>query len=71
MATGKILAHASIAVKPTELLVEKANHLPVGNPATEQVALGPVLNQVRDRERQTAPIVFRGALAVLCRPVSC
>jgi hypothetical protein len=40
MATGKILAHASIAAKLTELLVEKADHLPVGNPALEQVALG-------------------------------
>jgi hypothetical protein len=52
MATRKILAHASIAAKLTELLVEKANYLPVGNPATERVALGPVLNQVRDRERR-------------------
>ncbi len=50
MATGKILAHASIAAKLTELLVEKANHLPVGDPATEQVALGPVINQ-RQRDR--------------------
>jgi len=50
MATGKILAHASIAAKLTELLVEKANHLPAGNPATEQVALGPVINK-RQRDR--------------------
>ncbi len=50
MATGKILAHASIAAKLTELLVEKANHLPVGNPATEPAALGPVINK-RQRDR--------------------
>jgi benzaldehyde dehydrogenase (NAD) len=32
------------------MLAEKADHLPVGNPATEQVALGPIIDQ-RQRDR--------------------
>ncbi len=45
MATGRILAHESIAAELTAKLVEKARHLPVGNPATGQVALGPLINE--------------------------
>ncbi|MBT0962951.1 benzaldehyde dehydrogenase [Denitromonas sp. IR12] len=44
MASGKILAHASIAKALTEKLAEKARHLPVGNPANGNVALGPLIN---------------------------
>ena len=43
MATGLILAPASKAEKLTEALTTKAHHLPVGNPATEQCALGPLI----------------------------
>ena len=50
MATGVILAHEKVAAKLTELLVGKATHLPVGDPATQQVALGPLIN-ARQRER--------------------
>ena len=50
MTVGKILAHASIAEQLAAKLAEKARCLPVGNPATEQVALGPVINQ-RQRDR--------------------
>lgn len=50
MSTGKILAHASIAEQLAAKLAEKARSLPVGNPATEQVALGPVISQ-RQRDR--------------------
>jgi benzaldehyde dehydrogenase (NAD) len=50
MSTGKILAHASIAEQLAARLAEKARHLPVGNPATEHVALGPLINQ-RQRDR--------------------
>lgn len=53
MATGKILVHVSLIEKLTAKLVEKANHLPVGNPATEHVALGPMINQ-RQRDRAHA-----------------
>lgn len=44
MASGRILAHESIAPALVARLVEKAGHLPVGNPATGQVALGPIIN---------------------------
>lgn len=39
MATGRILAHRSIAAELVEKLAEKARHLPVGNPAVDEVAL--------------------------------
>jgi len=50
MATGKVLAHRSIAEALIERLVEKAKHLPVGDPNTQQVALGPLINR-RQLER--------------------
>ncbi len=43
MATGLILAPASKLDNLVEKLVTKAHHLPVGNPATEQCALGPLI----------------------------
>lgn len=45
MSTGRILAHKNIAESLTTKLAEKANHLPVGNPATGQVALGPIISK--------------------------
>ncbi len=45
MATGRVLAHERVADELVRRLVDKANHLPVGNPATDQVALGPLINQ--------------------------
>jgi benzaldehyde dehydrogenase (NAD) len=45
MTTGRHLVHESVAAQYTELLADKANHLPVGDPATEQVALGPVIDE--------------------------
>ncbi|MFD5079952.1 benzaldehyde dehydrogenase [Streptomyces sp. NPDC058371] len=44
MTTGRHLVHASVADEYIERLVEKADQLPVGNPAKEQVALGPVID---------------------------
>lgn len=43
MATGLILAPAAKAEKLIQTLTTKAHHLPVGNPATEQCALGPLI----------------------------
>lgn len=50
MASNRILAHDSVADPLVERLVDKATHLPVGNPATEEVAIGPVINE-RQRDR--------------------
>lgn len=45
MTTGRVLVHQDIAEDLTQRVAEKARHLPVGNPATEQVALGPLISQ--------------------------
>jgi benzaldehyde dehydrogenase (NAD) len=50
MTTGLILAHEKIVDKLTELMVAKATHLPVGDPASQQVALGPLIS-ARQRDR--------------------
>lgn len=50
MATGRHLVARSIASKYVAALAEHADRLPVGNPAKEQVALGPVIDETqRDR----------------------
>jgi len=43
MATGLILAPAAMADRLAEELAAKASRLPVGNPATDQCALGPLI----------------------------
>ncbi len=45
MSTGRILVAESIAEEFTKRLAAHASHLPVGNPAKEQVALGPIIDQ--------------------------
>lgn len=45
MASGRILVERALAPALTAALVEKALHLPVGDPASGQVALGPLINQ--------------------------
>jgi benzaldehyde dehydrogenase (NAD) len=44
MSSGRHLVHASIADEYVERLAAKAESLPVGNPATDQVALGPIID---------------------------
>jgi benzaldehyde dehydrogenase (NAD) len=44
MTTGRHLVAAGIADDYIAALAEHANHLPVGDPATEQVALGPIID---------------------------
>ncbi|GAA2070972.1 benzaldehyde dehydrogenase [Actinomadura alba] len=44
MTTGRHLVHESLAEEYIERLVAKADGLPVGDPATEQVALGPIID---------------------------
>lgn len=50
MATNRIIVHESIAAALTQRLVAKAQHLPVGDGASGQVALGPLIDtKQRDR----------------------
>jgi benzaldehyde dehydrogenase (NAD) len=44
MTTGRVLVQKSIADAFAAKLIEKASQLPVGNPATDHVALGPIIN---------------------------
>jgi benzaldehyde dehydrogenase (NAD) len=44
MTAGRHLVHERVAESYVEALAEHASHLPVGNPATEEVALGPLID---------------------------
>ena len=44
MSAGRILVHERIAADLTGRIAAEANQLPVGNPATDEVALGPLIN---------------------------
>lgn len=55
MATNRVIVHESIAAALTERLVGKATHLPVGDGASGQVALGPLID-ARQRDRVHATI---------------
>ncbi len=63
MATGLILAPAARAAELADALAEKARHLPVGDPASEQCALGPLIaeSEARRIEGIVAEAVARGA----------
>jgi benzaldehyde dehydrogenase (NAD) len=50
MCTGRHLVQRGIADQYVASLAEHANRLPVGNPATEPVALGPIID-ARQRDR--------------------
>jgi benzaldehyde dehydrogenase (NAD) len=53
MTTGRHIVHEKVADSYIEAMTEKAKNLPVGNPATEQVALGPVIDAAqRDKIHQ-------------------
>ena len=45
MAGSRIFVQASVAAEFTRRLADKARHLPVGDPASGQVALGPLINE--------------------------
>lgn len=50
MASNHIYVHSSIAAQLTQRLVAKATHLPMGNGASGQVAIGPLIDaKQRDR----------------------
>jgi benzaldehyde dehydrogenase (NAD) len=50
MTAGRHIVHERVADEYIRLLAERADRLPVGNPATDEVALGPMINQ-RQLER--------------------
>jgi len=50
MTTGRHLVQQDIYEDYVSRLADKARHLPVGNPATEQVALGPIID-ARQRDK--------------------
>ncbi|MGE0593085.1 MAG: benzaldehyde dehydrogenase [Vicinamibacterales bacterium] len=60
MASGRILVHEAIAPQLTELLVTKADHLPVGDPMTGTVALGPLISE---RQIQRVDQIVRDSVA--------
>lgn len=47
MSSGRILVEAPILEAFTEALAKKAQSLPVGNPATDNVALGPIIDRAQ------------------------
>jgi benzaldehyde dehydrogenase (NAD) len=47
MTTGIVLVQQEIAEELTKKLADKAKHLPVGNPTSGQVALGPIINRAQ------------------------
>jgi len=55
MASNRVLVHEAIAPAITERLVAKAQQLPVGDGATGQVALGPLIDE-RQRDRVHAAV---------------
>jgi benzaldehyde dehydrogenase (NAD) len=50
MASSRHLVHESIADRYVERLATTARQLPVGDPATQEVALGPIIDQ-RQRDK--------------------
>lgn len=63
MTTGRHLVHESLHDPYVAALAEKADHLPVGDPATGQVALGPIIDrkQLDNIDRLVQSTVSAGA----------
>lgn len=66
MATSRVVVHESLHDEFVAALGEKASHLPVGDPHTEQVAIGPVIDEKqRDRmDNFVQTSLFAGATLV-------
>jgi len=67
LAVSRHLVHESIAEQYLAALAERAGHLPVGNPATGEVALGPIINakQIERVQRIVDETVGAGATAMV------
>jgi benzaldehyde dehydrogenase (NAD) len=66
LAVSRHLVHESIADAYVQALTERAQRLPVGNPDTEEVALGPIINdrQVARVQRIVDETIAAGARTV-------
>lgn len=64
MATGIVLVHESVAEEFTQKLVRKANTLRVGNPASRDVQLGPIINE---RQRDHVHQIVASSIDQGCR----
>ncbi|MFC7519909.1 benzaldehyde dehydrogenase [Xanthomonas populi] len=60
MATGRVLVQRSVAEALTQRLAEKARHLPMGDPVSGTVALGPINDQ---RQLQHVVDIVRDSIA--------
>jgi benzaldehyde dehydrogenase (NAD) len=60
MTTGLVFVHDSIYDAVVAALAEKASHLPVGDPATGQVALGPIID---DRQVQRIASIVKDTVS--------
>jgi len=56
MASNRVLVHESLLPAISQALVAKARHLPLGDGATAQVALGPLIDE-RHRDRVHAAVI--------------
>ena len=67
IAVSRHLVHESIAEQYLDALTERAGHLTVGNPATTEVALGPIINekQVQRVQRIVDDSVGAGAATTI------
>lgn len=67
LAVSRHLVHESIVDEYVAALAERASHLPVGDPASGQVALGPLINekQIARVQRIVDETVAAGATAVV------
>ncbi|MDH2435844.1 benzaldehyde dehydrogenase [Pokkaliibacter sp. MBI-7] len=64
MASGRILVQENVAPALIARIVEKAVHLPVGDPTTGQVALGPLINH---RQLQRVHSIVQDSIAAGAR----
>ncbi|SFB64734.1 benzaldehyde dehydrogenase (NAD) [Rhizobium sp. NFR07] len=60
MSAGRVLVHEAIAEEFISQLAEKASRLPIGNPNTEEVAIGPMINA---RQRDHALKLVKNTVA--------
>jgi len=66
LATSRHIVHENVIEAYLEALVERAKRLPAGNPATDEVALGPLINsrQVQRVQRIVDESIAQGAAAL-------